>query len=168
MKSDDVTALMDSYRECARHLWNCYFAKDAELRQDWDLRDEFNAIAVGLFRSLVLRKLGREDAEVVPDHIVARRPLLFLRLEPPVGSVIHVNRSAEMTSGYWDDPVNRVDPDALDLRFVQYFDWWQLGFRDFAYYRVRIEGSRSHPDLIGRDALVPVGPGVKVIHDRIG
>ncbi len=82
--------------------------------------------------------------------------------------MIHVNRSAEMTSGYWDDPVNRVEPDALDLRFGQYFDWWQLGFRDFAYYRVRIEGSRPHPGLIGRDALVPVGPGVKVVHGLIG
>ncbi len=82
MKSDDVTALMGSYRECARHLWNCYFAKDAELRQDWDLRDEFNAIAVGLFRSLVLRRLGREDAEVVPDHIIARQPFCFYDWSP--------------------------------------------------------------------------------------
>ncbi len=36
--------------------------------------------------------------------------------------MIHVNRSADVTSGYWDDPVNRVEPDVLDLRFVQYFD----------------------------------------------
>ncbi|SRR2546422_10528788 len=168
MKRDDVTSLMDSYRECARHLWNCYFSKDAEPGQDWNLRDDFNAIAVGLFRSLVLRKLGREDVEVLPDHIIGRQPLLFLRLEAPAGSAIHVNRSAEITSGYWDDPVNRVEPDALDLRFFAYFDWWDLGFRDFAFYRVRIVGSRPHPHLVGRDALLPVGPGVKVIHDRVG
>ena len=73
-----------------------------------------------------------------------------------------------MTSGNWDDPVNRIESDALDLRFLQYFDWWALGFRDFAYYRVRILGSKPYPHLIGRDALLPVGPGVKVIHDVVG
>jgi len=160
-----VTPLMDGYRECARHIWNCYFSKDAEPEQDWHLRDDFNTIAVGLFRSLVLRKLGREHVDVLPDHVIAREPLLFLRLDAPVGSVLHVNRSTEMTSGYWDDPVNRVEPDALDLRFLQYFDWWSLGFRDFAYYRVRIVASRPHPHLIGRDALLPVGQGVKVLYN---
>src|SRR5262245_25527689 len=86
----DVTPLMDSYRECARHLWNCYFAKDAEPEQDWNLRDDFNNLALGLFRALVLRKLRREDAKILPDHVVPRQPLLFLKLEAPVGSLIHV------------------------------------------------------------------------------
>src|SRR5438093_10155237 len=76
MKEDDVTPLMDGYRECARHVWNCYFSKDAEPEQDWNLRDDFNTIAVGLFRSLVLRKLGREHVDVLPDHVIARQPLL--------------------------------------------------------------------------------------------
>src|SRR5436309_659972 len=127
MQRDNVTPLMNAYRECARHLWNCYFYRDAESRHDWDLRDHFNAIAVGLFRALVLRKLDREDADVLPDHLAPRQPLLFLRLEASASSTIHVNRSAEVTSGYWDDPVDRVEQGALDLRFIQYFDWWELG-----------------------------------------
>lgn len=152
MRRDDVTPLMDGYRECVRHVWNCYFSEDAEPDQDWNLRDEFNAIAVGLFRSLVLRKLGREDVDVLPDHVIARQPLLFLRLDAPVGSDIHVNRSIEMTSGYWDDPVNRVQPDALDLRFLQYFDWspWVSGtsrtteFVSWPPNRIRISLAETH------------------------
>jgi len=164
----DVTLLMDSYRECARHVWNCYFSKDAEPAQDWNLRDDFNNLALGLFRALVLRKLGRDDAKILPDHVIPPQPLLFLKLEAPVGSLIHVNRSTEATSGYWDDPVDRVELNAIDLRFVQYFDWSDLSFRDFAYYRARIVASRPYPHLIGRDALLPVGASVKVFYKRIG
>ena len=42
---NDVTHLFLTYREYVRHLWNTYFWSVAELSQDWDLRDEFDAIA---------------------------------------------------------------------------------------------------------------------------
>ena len=56
--------------------------------------------------------------------------------------------------------------DEFDMRFIHFFDWMSIGFRDFAYYKVRIVGSQKHPHLIGRDALVPVGPGIIVLHDE--
>src|SRR5437867_9762524 len=99
MQWDDVTSLMNGYRECVRHLWNTYFWKDADPHDDWDLRDNFNDIAVELFRALVLRKLDRDEAELLPDQVAPRQPLGFLRVEAPSGSTIHINRSAEMTSG---------------------------------------------------------------------
>jgi hypothetical protein len=77
-----------------------------------------------------------------------------------------VNR--ETTCGYWDHPLHFIEDGELDLRFLQFFDWWDLGFRDFEHYRVRIVGSERHPSLIGRDALVPVGSAIKVLHDPSG
>jgi hypothetical protein len=58
-----------------------------------------------------------------------------------------------------------IEPGDCDLRFIQFFDWWDLGFRDFAFYRVRIVDSLRYPLLVGRDALVPVTSSVKVFCD---
>jgi len=54
-----------------------------------------------------------------PIKSLRRQPLSFLKLEAPVvGSDIHVNRSADITSGYWDDPVDKLEDGAFDLRFI--------------------------------------------------
>jgi hypothetical protein len=114
---------------------------------------------VTLFRVFVLRPLGREDCEYLPDQFADRKPLPFLRVVAKSAADLHINR--ETSSGYWDFPV--VDPGDLELHFLQFFDWWELGHRDFAYYRVRIAASESYPALVGKDALVRVGEGVQVL-----
>jgi hypothetical protein len=160
---DDVTALMDGYRECVRHVWNTHFQRDAERDTDWDLRDEFNAVAATLFRALVLRKLGRRESVVQPDQISPRQPLSFLRVEVEPSSSIMVNRVAD--GGYWDHPLTFVAKGDLDLRFLRYFDWSDLAFRDFAFYRVRVIGSLKHPEVVGKDALLPVGTNVRLVSE---
>ncbi len=160
---EDVTPLMDTYRECVRHLWNSYFQRDALSGQDWDLRDEFNDISLALFRALVLRKIDREDFEVMPDHWAPRTPLPFLRLVIEYSSTILINR--EMDSGYWDHPLKVVAKGDLDLHYIHLFDWSDLDFRDFAFYRVRIVGSGRYPEVVGKDALIPVGHSVKVLSE---
>jgi hypothetical protein len=157
---DDVTPLMNAYRDCVRHLWNTYFQRDAESEQDWDLRDEFNAVAAQLFRALILWKVQREETEVQPDEQEPRAPLGFLHVVVEPRSEIMINR--QTASGYWDYPMTVVEREDLDLRFLQYFDWDVLGFRDFAYYRVRIVGSTKYPQVVGKDALVPAGRHVNV------
>ncbi len=161
---EDVTDVVNAYRECVRHLWNTHFWKDAEPGQNWDLRDGFDEVAAQLFRLLVLRKLGREEIEVPPDYWAEREPLPFLRVEVDTRAEIMVNRG--LATGYWDDPLRVVEKGELDLRFLQFFDWWLLGFREFSFYRVRIVGSGKHPHLVGKDALLPVGASVRVLHER--
>ena len=159
----DVTPLLNAYRECVRHLWNTYFWHPAEAAVDWDLQNAFDDVAAELFRILVLRKIGR-DAEVKPDYWAERDPLLFLKLEVASGrSEVMVNRG--VGTGYWDDPLKVIEPSELELRFIQFFDWSLLGFREFALYRARIVGSRKHPHLVGRDALLPVGASINVFED---
>lgn len=161
---NDITHLMDTYRECVRHLWNTYFQREAELRQDWDLRDQFCDASLLLFRALVLRGVGREDAGVLPDYHGDQQPLMCVQLHVEPRSEIMVNRSG--AGGYWDDPVKLVEAGECDLRFIRFFDWSDLSFRDFAFYRVRIVGSSRYPHLVGRDALLPVTTSVKVFCER--
>jgi hypothetical protein len=158
---NDITDRMQNYRECARHIWNSHFRAEAERPQDWDLRDEFCDAALILFRALVLHGLGVDDGQLLADYRGDKQPLMFLRLDVEPSSEIMINRTG--ASGYWDDPVTRIEKGECDLRFIQFFDWWDLGFRDFAFYRVRIVGSSRYPHLVGRDALVPVSSSVRVL-----
>lgn len=159
----DITDRIQNYRECVRHIWNTHFRAEAEQRQDWDLRDEYCDAALILFRALVLHGLDVGETELFADYRAEQQPLSFLRVVIETSSEILINRTGQ--SGYWDDPVTRLEKGDCDLRFIQFFDWWDLGFRDFAYYRVRIASSSRYPHLVGRDALLPVGSSVKVICD---
>ena len=157
----DVTAAMDAYREAARHLWNVHLRMLAEPTQDWDVRDDFNEIAARLFRLIVLRPLGREGFDFSPDHWDSRGPFPFLHVTVKLTSEIFINR--ELRSGYWDFPLRAVNSGELELHFIQYFDWWDLGQKDLAFYRVRIVGSKDYPAVVGKDALVPVSSTVAVL-----
>jgi hypothetical protein len=145
----DVAAAMQSFRECARHIWNAYFQVDAKRRQDWDLHEEFDEAALILFRALVLHERDVGDPEALANYRGGPAPLMCLRLDVERGSEILVNRTG--TSGYWDD-----------LRFIWFFDWSELDFRDFQYCRVRIVASSRYPHLVGRDALLPVTDNVRM------
>ena len=158
----DLTARMHSYRECVRHIWNTQFV-GSEPRPDWDLRDQFCDAALILFQALVLRGLDVDDSELLADYRSDQGPLMFLRLEVEAGSTILVNRTGAGT--YWDDPVTRIEAGDCELRFIQFFDWSELDFRDFAFYRARIVGSSRHPHLVGRDALLPISSSVKIFHE---
>ncbi len=161
---NDVTGIMNDYRECARHIWNTCCFKGLD-RNDWEFRNRVYEIELNLFRALVLYRLEREDTPLKPANWCPQEVVMFLKLEASNRSNIFINREPEGRSGYWDDPVDHFWKKELDLRFIHYFDWDELGFRDFAYYRVRIIGSEKHPHLTGRDALLPVSPGVIVLYD---
>lgn len=159
---EDVTALMNKYRECVRHLWNTQFWQPASQDQDWDERDAFEDIATALFREMVLARLGRDDVEVKPEYWSPQEPLPFLHVVTDPESEILVNRGK--SGPYWDAPLRHVVKGELELRFIHYFDWGVLEFRDYAFYLTRIVGSEEHPEVVGRDALVPVVSAVKVYH----
>jgi hypothetical protein len=159
----DVTARMHTYRECVRHIWNTWFMGN-ERRPDWDLRDQFCDAALILFQALVFRGLDVDDSELLADYRGDQTPLMCLRLEVAAASTILVNRTGAGT--YWDDPVTRIEAGDCELRFIQFFDWSALDFRDFAFYRARIVGSSRYPHLVGRDALLPVSSSVKVLYER--
>jgi len=154
---NDVTHLFLTYRECVRHLWNAYFSFVAEPSQNWDLRDEFDAIAREVFSSLVLRPLDVFDHELAPEYSADPSALPGFRIVPAVehGTPIFINRDLPQ-SGYWDYPVSRVQPDEVELDLLRFFDFDKLGYRDYRYFEVVVHASTKYPDIIGRAALIEV------------
>ncbi|MBI3987913.1 MAG: hypothetical protein HY343_13395 [Lentisphaerae bacterium] len=148
----DITDQMDSFREAARHLWNVYFWRDAERDGSWNLRDAFSEVYVALFNSIVRFHLP-ESAPPIP-HLWDPGKTVLAQYQV-VGNfdrlVLMINRD-KPASGYWDHPTQYVLSSAVDLRLIALFDWDQLGFRDFRYFRVRIIKA-DDPDLVDRDAL---------------
>ncbi|MGA2984703.1 MAG: hypothetical protein ABSG32_12880 [Terriglobia bacterium] len=148
----DITDLMDHYRDVARSVWNTGFWVQADL-QTWDARDQFEQIKKLLFKALVVARLeeghccdlyGLADNQiyqVVPNHS-EYVPIMIQR--PRQGA----------QTGYWDDPVRQVKASEADLQFLDYFDWNNMGYADFQYYRVRIATFATQPHLVGREALL--------------
>jgi hypothetical protein len=60
----------------------------------------------------------------------------------------------EAPTGYWDDPVKTVSAGKVEMHFRTFFDWNQLDYRDFQYYRVQITAFDDQPHLVGREALI--------------
>lgn len=144
----DVTAIFDHYRMSARSVWNTAFWPDPDLR-DWESYERFDEIQKILFDELVLAKLD----QTFPEEDIFQKPIPFFHVEPSSPSVPISIQRAE-ASGYWDDPVNRVERGKLEMHFVALFDWNHLDYRDLQYYRVAIAGFEEHPHLIGREGLI--------------
>jgi hypothetical protein len=152
----DVTDVLQSYRECVRHLWNASFMALIPTAEDrWKLQHLFEEAASVLFRALVVERLGL-GSEAYSGHALSpTTPLTWLHVVPigDYGSPIMINRDAAAGSGYWDHPITRVSAADVGLRFVCWFDFDDLDFRDFKYYQVRILSSRIE-GVAGRAALV--------------
>lgn len=156
----DATDVLQSYRECMRHLWNSSFLSLLPTAQDpWELRDLFDDAGSLLFSALVVERLGL-SSRVGSDQMLSQNrrpsppPLTWLRVVPRTDRTpIMINRDATADSGYWDHPVKRVSAADLDLRFVRWFDFDELDSRDFKYYQVKILSS-SIEGVAGRAALV--------------
>ena len=90
------------------------------------------------------------------------------RIVPAVeqGTPIFINRDLPR-SGYWDHPVSRVRPDEIELDLLRFFDFDQLGYRDYRYFEVMVHGSTHYPDIIGRAALIEV-EHARVLFSKIG
>jgi hypothetical protein len=152
----DITDRFNAFRECARHLWNCHLA--AVVSSDrWAVRDDFDDVCVILFRTMVVGSLA-EGHELLscplPGRVPERAHLDRLHVVPAGSPTIPVmiNRDRSLASGYWDHPTCRL-PEKTELRLVSWFDFDELGFRDFKYLLVRVVTS-TQPEIVGRAALV--------------
>ena len=151
----DVTPLFSTYRECVRHLWNVYFRPIAEPTPNWDVRDEFDAISLSIFSSLVSQPLGASDRKLAPAWSGEPAPLTCFRIVPAVdhGTPILINRDLPRC-GYWDHPVSRVRPGDVELHLLRFFDFDEIGCRDYEYLEVVVHASSTYPDIVGRAALI--------------
>ena len=168
----DVTPTFHAYREGVRHLWNTQFLGVMQAAPDkWMLRDVFDDVCASLFAALVLAPLGVAVAEdavgaLPPGGAAAPRPMLqfHVMLAGP-RAPIHINRDLPR-GGYWDHPPTMLLPGEADLRFVRWFDFDELGYRDFRYYEVQIVSSSAHAEISGRAALIDCEHSAVHLEDR--
>jgi hypothetical protein len=126
----DVTDILQSYRECVRHLWNANYLNLLPNTQDqWGLRDNFDDACSILFGALVVDRIGLSSAHdaahlLSPNRRPSPPPLAWLRVVPLADcrAPILINRDITADSGYWDHPVKRVSSQDVELRLVHWFD----------------------------------------------
>ncbi len=156
---NDITELMNMYRECSRHLWNVYFSKRENVGASLDAFEQIQQL---LFDSLVVSQLSYEgDAEG------AEIPAPVLRVVPESSSPILIRRlSVPGEARYWDQEKDMVvGPDDISLAFVEYFDFYQVPIKDFHYCLCKVLKFRKHVEYEGREALVETSK-VKILHDE--
>jgi hypothetical protein len=98
----DVTDVLQSYRECVRHLWNANFMGLIPAAEDrWNLQHLFDEAASVLFRALVVDRLGLGSESYSAHALSPTTPLTWLRVVPigDHGVPIMINRDAAADSG---------------------------------------------------------------------
>lgn len=147
-KTLDVTNDMRTCREAIRATWNCWLRP----LSTWDARKVLSDIGIALFDALVLTPngasgpgmAGAEDPDAKATSIVVG---LFSN-----GRML-VNRGDR--TPYWDEERNFAEGSEIELRFVRFFDFDELGWRDLLYAEVVVDRCPGEPELVGRLALVP-------------
>lgn len=152
----NVTQLFNNYRECVRNLWNIHFLKYKSVASnEWDFFDAYDDICSLLFVSLVLNRIDRETYKKASAYVSSPEPLLFFRVIPSVETGVPLNVSREKNNlHYWDYPIDLIKPNEADMRFIDFYDFDLLEFREYQYCRVKIIDSNVYPDLVGHDALL--------------
>ena len=162
----DVTPIFETYRECARHLRNTYFStRDNE---DWEIIEDFEAVASVLFERLVLGQLAEERCcgshfEPELQSMIKDNKIKIV----PAADRMPVMISRELNSGYWDYPIQCLEPEDTEISFKSYFDWDQFGLIDFRYYLGIITSSTKYPDIVGHEVLIETIYGKVIYEERL-
>jgi hypothetical protein len=145
----DLNEMINRFRLAGRELFNNFFHmpdpwKSSDLA--FQLEARFSAVEEVLFRQLVLEPAG---LPFIGYKNV--QPLIQVELAGSDFAPIKLNR--EIKSGYWDHPIKEVTRDAV-LLFMGFFDYDILSYRDNRYVLVQVESWPSHPDAVGKQALL--------------
>jgi hypothetical protein len=153
----DITSIMNMYRECVRNLWNAYFLNLISSENKWDFNDQFEEISSEIFSVFISSCTSCTDIQKSPSFKREKKPIMDICIVPKSehGVPISINRESP-ASGYWDYPKDLIKPSEVELRFIDFFDFDTLGYRDLEYYIVRIIACNSDKEIIGRDALILV------------
>lgn len=140
----EITDLLETYRECARHLWNVYFRENNAPERE----HLYEEIRKRLFGALVLVHIDDPAGGANPT----------LKVVPIAAVPILIRRPSEDGNWYWDQEQDlQVEAGEIQLLFSDYYDYWQYASRDFRFYLCKILSFPKHSEYEGRDALIEVG-----------
>lgn len=154
---EDVTAILLTFREVTRHLWNSAFAGHPEASHD------FINVEHALFEALVLQRIDAtrtwRPRSASDQHWSELR--VFPELGPAGCRVMWAQ--AEVNSWHWREIQLHRAP---SLAFIGFFDWREEGPLDYQYIRCRVLTCDEHPQTIGADVLLePLAVHVSYLHN---
>ena len=139
--------MMNQFRLASREMFNHYFRVLQPYENDgWMLEERFGEV-----EELLFQKLVAEPASIKPVTYGHIQSDIGVELRSGEFAPIMLNR--EIDSGYWDSPLEEITKDAK-LFFLSFFDWDNLDYHDNRYVRVQVGDWPSHPEAIGKHALI--------------
>ena len=106
-----------------------------------------------LYEGMILRPLGFEE-QIVGTGCPGKAVDFWVTPNvPDVELLVDRNRPDE-PGRLWGSPIIRLTSESYRLRFIAFFDRFQLDPRDFRLLEVSIAQMDERPELVGRHALV--------------
>ena len=154
-----LNEMMDRFRVASRELFNHFFhvsgassgtspepasTSAADGEDAYDLEVRFSRVEEVLFENLVC-----EPAKLKHVGYGSLQAEIRVKFRGDFGPVM---LSGEV-NGSWDLPVREMTRDARFL-FIKFFDWDILGIRDNSYVLVQVDDWPSHPEAVGKKALI--------------
>jgi hypothetical protein len=137
------------FRLASRELFNQYFhIHDPYINNGWEYYERFKEVEKILFQKMVTEPSSIEDIEYGDPH-----HNIIVQLRDIDSAPIMINRGID--SGYWDYPITQISKD-IKMIFINFFDWDQLGYRDYKYVKTKILGCPFNSELSGKQALIEV------------
>ncbi len=152
--TNDCTDLFLRYRDINRLVWNLGFWACPPLRE-WVCERSFTAAMARIFEGVVLRPFG---CDAVIGETLIPGNYVHIAVEPRTTEteLLVDGDPALGRTGCWGNPTVRAKQEEIGMRFIELFDWYSLGARDSHMIVVTLERFGSHPELVGRRALVEV------------
>ena len=144
----EITDLIQSYRECVRHVWNSHFHDlPGSLHEFGDVED-------ALLYGIVLAQT--DEYKNWTEEWLVNLCYPSIRVVPrPEPKGIQGMWAREQKGGNWPWENFQVTEEKFILAFIGFSDWLVDGLLDYEYIRCRILQSDEYPDLIGADLLLP-------------
>jgi hypothetical protein len=154
----DCTEIFYKYRELIRLIWNLGFwsetkVRDSDLFTAAEYTTLFQNAVSRLFEGIVLLPLGYNNRVV--DINTPGTAVQFTVEVKSVQVDYLIDRNLPNAPGHlWEVSKVPLSSGAYQFTFIEFFDWIQLGQRDFRYLKVLINHMVDRPDSVGHHALL--------------
>jgi hypothetical protein len=163
----NVTEQFSEYRDACVNFWNKHFVPRVPHLTAYETIDDFYSICSALFNVIVLSEVPFNASSPLPLRIDVRgksheeieeesqqrRVHLEYHVIPKRINVEHIVLFEDFESS------KELDLGKMDFRLIGFFDWDEIGIREFEFLQVRAFPAgflREKRDvLLGKDMLLP-------------
>ncbi len=136
------TDLILKYRDMARTIWNSAFWPNEEIRSGnhfiiGDYIASFDETVARLYEGMVLLPLGHE-CRVQDVNFPGKATRLMIEVSSPATRCLIDQDLPNNLYHRWEPHDLSLRADTYEFEFRNFFDWDQLGHRDFLFFEVFI------------------------------